>query len=74
MQKKRGSTFVTLSRGALRELREANYWIRLIHTTKLPGWSAAPALIGESGELVAIVTTIVKRAAAKLKKGKKPGA
>ena len=66
--------FVTLSRGALRELREANYWIRLIHTTKLPGWSAAPALIGESGELVAIVTTIVKRAAAKLKKGKKPGA
>jgi len=66
--------FVTLARGALRELREANYWIRLIHKTELPGWSGAPALIGESGELVAIVTTIVKRAAAKLKKGRKPGA
>jgi len=28
--------FVTLSRGALRELREACYWIRLIGATKLP--------------------------------------
>ncbi len=65
--------FVTLSRGALREIREANYWIRLIYAAELPGSNSAPALIAESEELIAIVTTIVKRASAKLKNGKKPG-
>ncbi len=65
--------FVTLSRGELREIREANDWIRLIHAAELPGSNAAPALIAESDELIAIVTTLVKRAAARLKNGRKPG-
>lgn len=59
--------FVTLSRGALRELREANYWIRMIGATKLRGWEAAAPLAAESSELIAIITTIVKRASAKLR-------
>jgi four helix bundle protein len=54
--------FITLNRGALRELREAKYWIRLITATKLPGWNSSQPLITESTELVAIVTSIVKRA------------
>src|SRR6186997_75274 len=45
--------FVTLNRGALRELREAHYWIRLIEATKLNGWQRAPALKSEASELVA---------------------
>jgi four helix bundle protein len=59
--------FVTLTRGALRELREANYWIRLIQATRLHGWNAAAPLIAESTELIAILTTIVKKAAQKLR-------
>ena len=59
--------FVTLSRGALRELREASYWIRLIGATKLRGWEQSAPLIVECSELIAIVTTIVKKASAKLR-------
>ena len=33
--------FVTLARGSLRELRESNYWIRIIDATKLEGWEKA---------------------------------
>jgi four helix bundle protein len=66
--------FVTLNRGALRELREAKYWLRLIAATKLKGYESVPPLSAEAAELVAIVTTIVKRASAKLKRGRaKPG-
>ena len=59
--------FITLNRGALREAREARYWIRLISATKLVGWETAPALISEAVELVAILTTIVKRASTRLR-------
>jgi four helix bundle protein len=60
--------FVTLNRGALRELREAYFWLRLIVATKTTGYEAAARLIPEADELVAIVTTIVKRASAKLRR------
>jgi four helix bundle protein len=66
--------FVTLNRGALRELREARYWLRIIRATKLCGHEKTGCLIDEASELVAIVTTIVKTASAKLKKkGPRPG-
>ena len=58
--------FISLNRGALRELREARYWIRVINSTRLTGWETAPPLISESGELVAIVTAIVKKASSNL--------
>ena len=65
---------MTLSRGALRELREANYWVRLIGATKLRGWENTAPLAAESSELIAIMTTIVKRASAKLRlKATRPG-
>ncbi len=59
--------FVTLNRGALRELREALFWLRLIVTTRRTSHEAAARLIPEANELVAIVTSIVKRASAKLR-------
>jgi four helix bundle protein len=56
--------FISLNRGALRELREARYWLRLIAATKLSGHDRVDAMEREAGELVAIVSTIVKRASA----------
>jgi four helix bundle protein len=54
--------FITLTRGALREVREAKYWLRLVAATRLPGYEAAAPLITEADELVASLSTIVKRA------------
>jgi four helix bundle protein len=54
--------FITLNRGALREVREAKYWLRLVAATQLTGYEAAAPLITEADELVAILSTIVKRA------------
>ena len=65
--------FVTLNRGALRELRESHYWIRVIEATKLSGWERAASLKSEASELVAIVTTIVKRASGRQRGGAQPG-
>ena len=66
--------FVTLNRGALRELREAHYWLRLIVATRLTGCDQAGRLIDEASELVAIVTTIVKTASSKLNRSSaRPG-
>ena len=53
--------FLSLTRGALREMRESNYWLRLIATTELSGFKQTPALIQESSELTAILATIVRR-------------
>ena len=53
---------LALRSGALREAREAQYWLNLIEQS---GLCADPAEIGwllaESGELVAILSTSVKR-------------
>ena len=63
--------FVTLNRGALREMREALYWARLIMATKRAGHQKVEPLRNESYELVGIITTIVKNASRKLR-GKVP--
>jgi len=66
--------FVTLNRGALRELREARYWLRLVAATQLRHHEGVPSLERESSELIAIVTTIVKRASVNLPApSKRPG-
>ncbi len=52
--------FLSLTRGALREMRESNYWLRVMVATELAGCQAAPPLVEESQELVAILTTIVR--------------
>jgi four helix bundle protein len=53
--------FLSLMRGALREMRETNYWLRIIAATELAGHRGAGPLIKESQELVAILSTIVRR-------------
>ena len=53
--------FLALNRGALREMRESNYWLRILVTTKLHNFSKAERLLSESHELVAIISTIVRR-------------
>jgi four helix bundle protein len=56
--------FISLNRGALRELREARYWLRLIAAAKLTNHERASGLLDEATELIAILCTIVKRASA----------
>lgn len=53
--------FTTLNRGALREMREAKYWLRVIVAGRLEGWQTVGELPDEA-RLVAILTTIVRRA------------
>jgi four helix bundle protein len=47
---------------ALREAREARYWLRLIDATALTTNARLPALLGEANELVAILIASVRRA------------
>jgi four helix bundle protein len=53
--------FLALVRGALREMRESNYWLRVIVATELAGFAKAGPLVTESKELTAILATIVRR-------------
>lgn len=53
--------FSSLMRGALREMREAHYWLRIIATTQLTGANQVAPLVEEAKELVAILTAIVRR-------------
>lgn len=62
--------FLSITRGGLREMREANYWLRIIAATQLTGHQSVPVLLEESSELVAILTAIVRNTVAN--KGKKP--
>ena len=53
--------FLALNRGALREMRESNYWLRILRTTELENFHKAEPLQDESRELIAILATIVRR-------------
>jgi four helix bundle protein len=53
--------FLALNRGALREMRESNYWLRVLTATELHNFRQAGSLQDESRELVAVLTTIVRR-------------
>ncbi|MBW8038680.1 MAG: four helix bundle protein [Planctomycetes bacterium] len=46
---------------ALKEARETYYWLRLLMTTRIVPVSRLRQLANESNELVAILTTIVKK-------------
>jgi four helix bundle protein len=59
---------------SLREARESKYWLRLVEAAELRGAAKMKPLIQEASELVAILTTIVKKREANLarkKSGKK---
>ena len=52
--------FLALVRGALREMRESHYWLRIITATQLAGYDRVAMLVEESRELVAILTAIAR--------------
>jgi four helix bundle protein len=54
--------FIAKERIALKEAREALYWLRLFAATELITVSRIQPLIDEAKQIVAILTTIVKNA------------
>jgi four helix bundle protein len=62
--------FLSLTRGALREMRESNYWLRVMTVTQLNGFKEVGHLVHESHELVSILATIVRRTYENGKKAK----
>jgi four helix bundle protein len=57
--------FLSLNRGALREMREAKYWLGLIRSGRLEGWHGLGEIPDEAAELVAILAAIVRTLEAK---------
>jgi len=53
--------FISKCNIALKEARETYYWLRLLMTTKIVPSDMLRPLANESNELVAILTTIVKK-------------
>jgi four helix bundle protein len=54
--------FIAKTRVSLKEARESNYWLRLIEATTTIDPDRIHPLVQESHEIVAILTTIVKKA------------
>jgi len=55
--------FISKCSIAAKEARESRYWLRLLVACKLVDSKRLAPLVTEAGEIVAIVTTIVKNAA-----------
>ena len=53
--------FISKCNVALKEARETHYWIRLLINTEVVSVNKLNSLANESNELVAILTTIVKK-------------
>lgn len=53
--------FLSLMRGGLREMRESHYWLRVLSATNLEGSTQIAPLVDEARELVATLSTIVRR-------------
>ncbi len=54
--------FISKNRIALKEARESHYWLRLIAATEMIPPARIQPLITEANEIVAILTSIVKKA------------
>ena len=54
--------FIAKARVSLKEARESHYWLRLIKRTNEVAFSRIHPLVEEANEIVAILTTIVKKA------------
>jgi len=61
--------FLTKYSISCKECRESKYWLRLIKTTEEREIENIDELIQESSELIAILTTIIKKLKDKKKKG-----
>ncbi len=54
--------FIAKARISLKEARESHYWLRLLERSELVAVNRIHPLVEEANELVAILTTIVKKA------------
>ena len=66
--------FISKCSIAAKEARESRYWLRLLIACKLVDSKPLSPLVKEAGEIVAIVTTIVKNAARTKSRGSAPAA
>lgn len=55
---------------SLKEMRESNYWLRILHSLKLGDKSLAKELVNESEELKKILGSISSKVSKSLKKNK----
>jgi four helix bundle protein len=53
--------FVSKCNIALKEARETHYWLRILRDTKIISAEKINNLLGEANEIVAILTSIVKK-------------
>lgn len=53
--------FISKNRIALKEARESHYWLRIIAATNIVPPNRVQPLIDEANEIIAILTTIVKK-------------
>jgi len=56
--------FISKTRIALKEARESHYWLRIIVRTEMVAPQRVQPLIAEADEIIAILTTIVKKTSA----------
>ena len=54
--------FIAKARISLKESREAHYWLRLIEATEIVALPDVHDLVEEANQIVAVLTTIVKKA------------
>ena len=54
--------FIAKCRISLKEARETHYWLRLFAATEIVKPKRLQPLIGEANEIIAILTTIVRKA------------
>ncbi len=62
---KSDADYINKLQGALQELEESVYWLELLHEITLPLRETILSLMAESNELIAILTTLVKKKRAK---------
>lgn len=61
--------FVSKYSIACKEARETHYWLRLLSASEIVEEEKLQLLIGESNELIAVLTTIIKKTKAGIAKG-----
>ena len=57
--------FLSKCTGSLKEARETRYWLRILHRTHEPERPSIEQLGKEATEIVAILTTIIRKTRAK---------
>ena len=66
--------FISKCSISAKEARESRYWLRILVACKLVDAKRLSPLVIEAGEIVAILTTIVKNAASTKTRGNSPAA